>query len=245
MIKVFTAYKAFVIMLILLPSISVAQTFGRSNASRNIDSLIIDLADYLPPLNLLIDTAVAKSPQIKYYAERQKMFEYEMSMNKKRWMEGVKFSANYFGGNNALNAEGSLALTGYNYGVSMQIPLSTFFGQRDQAKMAQAASDGENANKELAILEIRREVEETYSRLFMLRDLIKEATDAKESSQFIYEQAEAAYVRGQVSLDELGQNADLRSKWATNYITLKTDFYDTYRQLERLVGVPFSKFNKD
>jgi len=79
----------------------------------------------------------------------------------------------------------------------------------------------------------------------MLRDLIKEATDAKESSQFIYEQAEAAYVRGQVSLDELGQNADLRSKWATSYITLKTDFYDTYRQLERLVGVPFSKFNKD
>ncbi len=245
MIIVLRFFKAFLLIVLLAPLSLDAQTFGRSNSKTNIDSLIIDLADYLPPLNLLIDTAVAKSPQIKYYAERQKMFEYEMSMNKKQWMEGVKFSANYFGGNNALNSADGLTLAGYNYGVSMQIPLSTFFGQRDQAKMAQAASDGENANKELAILEIRREVEETYSRLFMLRDLIKEATDAKESSQFIYEQAEAAYVRGQVSLDELGQNADLRSKWATNYITLKTNFYDTYRQLERLVGVPFSKFNKD
>jgi outer membrane protein TolC len=244
MINVLRLFKAFLLIVLLAPLSLDAQTFGRSNTKTNIDSLIIDLADYLPPLNLLIDTAVAKSPQIKYYAERQKMFEYEMSMNKKKWMEGVKFSANYLSGDNSLS-DGALALTGYNYGVSMQIPLSTFFGQRDQAKMAQAASDGENANKELAILEIRREVEETYSRLFMLRDLIKEATDAKESSQFIYEQAEAAYVRGQVSLDELGQNADLRSKWATNYITLKTNFYDTYRQLERLVGVPFSKFNKD
>tara|TARA_R110000868_G_scaffold81170_7_gene230003 strand:- start:89 stop:823 length:735 start_codon:yes stop_codon:yes gene_type:complete len=244
MIIVLRLFKAFLLIVLLAPLSLDAQTFGRSNTKTNIDSLIIDLADYLPPLNLLIDTAVAKSPQIKYYAERQKMFEYEMSMNKKKWMEGVKFSANYLSGDNSLS-DGALALTGYNYGVSMQIPLSTFFGQRDQAKMAQAASDGENANKELAILEIRREVEETYSRLFMLRDLIKEATDAKESSQFIYEQAEAAYVRGQVSLDELGQNADLRSKWATNYITLKTNFYDTYRQLERLVGVPFSKFNKD
>jgi outer membrane protein TolC len=216
----FTLLKFFLILMVLSPSLSVAQTFGR------------------------IDTAVARAPQIKYYAERQKMFEYEMSMNKKKWMEGVKFSFNYFTGDNSLS-DGALALSGFNYGLSMQIPLSTFFGQRDQAKMAQAAGDGENANKELAVLEIRREVEETYSRLFMLRDLIKEATDAKESSQFIYEQAEAAYVRGQVSLDELGQNADLRSKWATNYITLKTNFYDTYRQLERLVGVPFSKFNKD
>jgi len=237
-------FKAFLLIVLLLPFSLDAQTFGRSSSKSNIDSLIIDLADYLPPLNLLIDTAVANAPQIKYYAERQKMFEYEMSMNKKKWMEGVRVSFNYFNGNNAIS-DGALALSGYNYGVSMQIPLSTFFGQRDLAKMAQAASDGENANKELAVLEIRREVEETYSRLFMLRDLIREATDAKESSKFIYEQAEAAYVRGQVSLDELGQNADLRSKWATNYITLKTNFYDTYRQLERLVGVPFSKFNKD
>lgn len=240
----FTLLKVSLVFLVLSPSIYVAQTFGRSNTSHDIDSLVIDLANYLPPLNLLIDTAVARAPQIKYFAERQKMFEYEMSMNKKKWMEGVKLSFNYFTGDNSLS-DGALALSGFNYGVSMQIPLSTFFGQRDQAKMAQAAGQGENANKELAVMEIRREVEETYSRLFMLRDLIKEATDAKESSQFIYEQAEAAYVRGQVSLDELGQNADLRSKWATSYITLKTDFYDTYRQLERLVGVPFSKFNKD
>jgi outer membrane protein TolC len=193
----------------------------------------------------MIDSAVASSPQIRYYAERQKMYEYQMSASKKRWMEGVRVNLNYNAGNNSINENGSLLLVGINYGVNLQVPLSTFFGQRDEAKMAEAASNGESANKDLAILEIRRQVEETYSRLFMLRDMIKEATDAKESAQFIYEQAEAAYVRGQLSLDELGSNADLRSKWATNYITLKTDFYDTYRQLERLVGVPFSKFNKD
>jgi len=245
MIKVFRLFKPLILMVLLLPFSLEAQTFGRSSVKTNIDSIIIDLADYLPPLNLMIDSAVANAPRIRYYAERQKMFEYQMSMSKKRWMEGVRVNFNYNAGNNSITETGSLVLVGINYGVNVQVPLSTFFGQRDEAKMAQAASDGESANKDLAILEIRREVEETYSRLFMLRDMIKEATDAKESSQFIYEQAEAAYVRGQLTLDELGSNADLRSKWATSYITLKTDFYDTYRQLERLVGVPFSKFPKD
>lgn len=236
---------AIVIVFFLGLSLSIeAQTFGRGE-TKSSDSLIVDLADYLPPLNLLIDSAVANSPQIEYYGHRQKMFEYEMAMNRKRWMEGVRFGMNYIQGNNAINEGGGLLIAGFNYGVNVSIPLSTFFGQQDQARMAKAASDGELANKRLAVLEIQTKVEETYSRLFMLRELIKEATDAAQSAQFIYEQAENAFVRGEIGLEELGQNADLRGKWTTNYITLKTEFYDTYRQLERLVGVPFSKFEKD
>lgn len=221
----------------------LGQSFGRSQSNTtDLDSLIIDLADYLPPLNMLIDSAVANAPAIDYYRQRQLMFEYEMAAFNKDWMSGIRFGAGYNIGSNAL-IESGLALSGYNYGVSVYIPLSTFFGQRDKAKASMAASASENAKKEETELSIRKEVEETYSRLFMLRDLIKEATNAKESSQFIYEQSEERYVNGEITINELGQLADLRSRWANNYITLKNQFYDTYRQLQRLVGVPFSKFN--
>ncbi len=220
-----------------------AQTFGRTeNTTTNLDSLIIDLADYLPPLQMLIDTAVANSPTIDYFRQRQLSFEYDMASLNKEWMEGIRFGGSYTVGSNALVEQG-LALAGWNYGVTMYVPLSTFFGQRDRAKAALAASASENAKKRESELAIRQEVEETYSRLFMLRDLIKEATNAKESAQFIYEQSEERYVNGEITINELGQLADLRSRWATNYITLKNQFYDTYRQLQRLVGVPFSKFN--
>lgn len=219
-----------------------AQTFGRTEGAVNEDSLIIDLADYLPPLNLLIDSAVVNNPQIEYYRQRQLMFEYEIGIGRNQWMEGVRVFSNYNLGTTG-SSDGAIFVQGFQYGVNVQIPLSMFFGQRDAGKMSKAASMAEEQQKLRTIIEIQTEVEETYSRLFMLRDLIREATNAKESAQFIYEQSEAKYIRGEISLDELGQNADLRTKWATNYITLKTDFYDTYRRLERLVGVPFSKFN--
>lgn len=219
-----------------------AQTFGRTEGAVNEDSLIIDLADYLPPLNLLIDSAVVNNPQIEYYRQRQLMFEYEIGIGRNQWMEGVRAYSNYNLGTTG-TSDGAIFVQGFQYGVNVQIPLSMFFGQRDAGKMSKAASMAEEQQKLRTIIEIQTEVEETYSRLFMLRDLIREATNAKESAQFIYEQSEAKYIRGEISLDELGQNADLRTKWATNYITLKTDFYDTYRRLERLVGVPFSKFN--
>lgn len=219
-----------------------AQTFGRTEGTVNEDSLIIDLADYLPPLNLLIDSAVVNNPQIEYYRQRQLMFEYEIGIGRNQWMEGVRAYSNYNLGTTG-TSDGAIFVQGFQYGVNVQIPLSMFFGQRDAGKMSKAASMAEEQQKLRTIIEIQTEVEETYSRLFMLRDLIREATNAKESAQFIYEQSEAKYIRGEISLDELGQNADLRTKWATNYITLKTDFYDTYRRLERLVGVPFSKFN--
>lgn len=228
--------------LIFLASDLKGQTFGRTEGKVNEDSLIIDLADYLPPLNLMIDSAVANNPQIEYYRQRQLMFEYEIGIGRNQWMEGVRLFSNYNLGTTG-SSDGAIFVQGFQYGINVQIPLSMFYGQRDAGKMSKAASMAEEQQKKRTIIEIQTEVEETYSRLFMLRDLIREATNAKESAQFIYEQSEARYIRGEIPLDELGQNADLRTKWATNYITLKTDFYDTYRRLQRLVGVPFSKFN--
>lgn len=238
-------YQSFLLIclsiLFLKPKLQ-AQTFGRTEGKVSEDSLIIDLADYLPPLNLLIDSAVANNPQIEYYRQRQLMFEYEIGIGRNQWMEGVRLFTNYNMGTSGAS-DGMIFVQGFQYGINVQIPLSMFFGQRDAGKMSKAASMAEEQQKERTIIEIETKVEETYSRLFMLRDLIREATNAKESAQFIYEQSEAKYIRGEIPLDELGQNADLRTKWATNYITLKTEFYDTYRRLERLVGVPFSKFN--
>lgn len=228
--------------MIFLASDLKGQTFGRTEGKVNEDSLIIDLADYLPPLNLMIDSAVANNPQIEYYRQRQLMFEYEIGIGRNQWMEGVRLFSNYNLGTTG-SSDGAIFVQGFQYGINVQIPLSMFYGQRDAGKMSKAASMAEEQQKKRTIIEIQTEVEETYSRLFMLRDLIREATNAKESAQFIYEQSEARYIRGEIPLDELGQNADLRTKWATNYITLKTEFYDTYRRLQRLVGVPFSKFN--
>lgn len=215
-----------------------------NNGQEQEDSLIVNLASYLPPLPVLIDSAIANAPQIEYFLQRQKMFEYEVSTIKRDWLNQIQLRGNYYSGSNIVGVDG-FALSGYQYGISLRVPLGSIFNRSSRIKMAEAASLSEAAKRKEQVIAIQQEVEETYNRLFMLKELIGHATEASESAQFIYEQAENRFVQGELSLDELGQNTELKSKWATNYTTLKAEFYNTYRRLQALVGVPFSKFNLD
>lgn len=205
------------------------------------DTLIVNLADYLPPLPVMIDSAIANSPEVEYFAQRQKMAEYDVSIQRKSWLSNIRANASYFNGSNTILNNG-LALGGYNYGVGVAIPLGDIFTLSDRVKKAKAMMAAEAANRAQQERLVTKQVEETYNRLFVLRQLIEHATEAMESARFIYQQGQTRFVRGELSLDELGQNTDLKTKWASNYTRLKGEFYDTYRLLQRLVGVPFSKF---
>lgn len=230
------------ILLLITGAIALGQQDGQF--SENEDTLIVNLADYLPPLNVMIDSAIANSPEADYFLYRQRMFEYEEAQEKKEWLNNIQVSANYFGGNNAFFGN-ALTLSGYNYGVGVNIPIGQIFTRADRINMAHSASLSEEAKKREQERILAQKVEETYTKLFMLKELIAVTTEAKESAKFIYEQAETRFVRGELSLDELGQNNDLKTKWASTYITQKNEFYQTYRLLQLLVVVPFSKFNLD
>lgn len=205
------------------------------------DTLVVNLADYLPPLPVLIDSAIANSPQVEYFSQRQKMSEYEVAQMRKDWLNGLSINGSYFQGNNALIGN-NLTLGGYNYGVGFNISLGQIFTMGDRVNQAKAAAASESAKKVEQERMIKQKVEETYNQLFILRDLIEHSTEAMESARFIYEQSQTRFVRGELSLDELGQQTDLKTKWASNYTRLRGEFYNTYRTLERIVGVPFSKF---
>jgi len=69
-------------------------------------------------------------------------------------------------------------------------------------------------------------------------------TEAKESSSLIMEMAEERFRQGELTLDQLGQNTELKAKYNMSFEEVRTEFFNTYGRLERIVGVPFSKFEK-
>lgn len=244
MMRIASLLIAFICFGSALSAQSSKKVFGSDGQSYDLDSLVINLELYLPPLNVMIDSALANAPEIEYYLQRQLMFEHEMALNRYDWLKNIRGSFNYFAGNNAFIGE-ALFLSGYNYGVGVTLPLGELVTRNNRIRMAEAASRSEAAKKEEQERAIREAVQDAYARLFTLRELIAFATEAKETSQFIYEQARERFVRGELSLDELGQQTDLRTKWGVNYVNVRNEFYETYRQLQMLVGTPFSKFNLD
>jgi outer membrane protein TolC len=217
------------------------------------DAKFIDLADYLPPLSILIDSAIANSPQVDILEAQIKSQEYQVSVTKKGWTDLVGLSAQYrlsesgiaqvedgvfFPGSDPDNPGPQ---SGYIVGVGVRVPLSYLTNRKDRIQVARMNVEIAEMQKEAAKKEVKEEVIRTYNQLLLLQRLIKIGTEAKEFSDLIFQMSEERFKDGELSLDQMGANTGLKAKYATEYETLRTEFSNTYALLERLVGVPLSK----
>lgn len=206
------------------------------------DSLIVELKDYLPPLPLLIDSAISNSPQVAYFEALVKSREYAVSMVRKDWASNISISGTFNGGNSNVLDE-SVNVTGTNYGARVNIPLSTVIGRKDRIMQAESMREADLANLRDAKIAVRNEVTELYNRIFLLQRKLIITNEARQQGKIMMDMAEKRFIEGDLSLDELGKNTELKAKYANLYEDQRTEFSNTYFSLQRLVGVPFSKFN--
>ncbi len=213
------------------------------------DAIGVNLAEYLPPLSLLIEVAKENSPELDFNIASTKQQEYELGLVKKDWTNLVSIGAQYRYGavsgggvtsNQALLFPQDLSVGAYTF-LSVNIPLSYFVGRKDQIRSAEMSVEIEEARKTTQERLTEREVVETYNRLLLIQELIRISSEAKESSDLIYEMSIERFRDGELTLDQLGVNTSLKAKYSTEYESLKYEFSVTYLQLERLIGMPISK----
>ncbi len=202
-----------------------------------------DLSNVLPPLNVLIDTALVHSPELNYYDSRIKVREYEISMAKKSWTNDVILGANVNAGSFGNVTLDDISI-GQQYTFGVRMPLSTIFTRNERIGMAESWLETEVHKREEARRLVQDQVIEQYNKLFLIRRLLEIQSEAKESAELIKEMGDVRFMDGELSIEDLGTTTELRAKYNSQYEELRTEFSNTYFRLERLVGVPFSKFEK-
>ncbi len=218
------------------------------NETDSILPLDINILDYLPPLSVLIDSALTHAPDKDYYEALIEASEYDVIIEKKRWAEDIRFIGGYnwsYGNQVILSGlliGGNQVNEGYNLGVGVTIPVSSWYGRKDRIKRAEAMVESQEAKYNEVERQVRERVIETYNQLLLLQRLLNIISEAKESSRLISDMAEERFRDGELSLDQLGQTAELKARYASEYEQLRTQFSNAYTRLERMVGVPFSKF---
>lgn len=208
----------------------------------------LDLAQYLPPLTVLIDVAIENSPQLdvaNYGTQRE---EYELGLTRKEWTDFVSIGGQYrygavSGGVNdgqALLFPEDLTVGAYAF-LSVRMPLSYFVSRKDNIKSAEMVVKIREAQTESQKRAVEQEVVETYNKLLLLQRLIKISSEAKESSDLILEMSVERFRDGELSLDQLGSNTALKARYSSEYESLRSQFSVAYSHLERLLGMPISK----
>lgn len=210
---------------------------------RWIDTVRVNLNSFIPPVNILLDTALKHSPKLSYYKAIVKQREYEVGVAKKEWMHGIRIGGQAQGGNLGNETLNDINL-GYLGAVWVQIPLSSIVGRPDEVGAAESVLESARYRRDEIEREIIEEVLEEYNQLLLSQRLLEIKADARETAILLMDMAERGFEDGELSVSDLARTTDLKSKIMTEYEVVRTDYENSYHRLERLVGLPFSRFDR-
>ncbi|QTN39556.1 TolC family protein [Cryomorphaceae bacterium] len=210
---------------------------------RWIDTVKVTLNSYIPPVDILLDTALKHSPKLAFYNAIVKQREFEVGVAKKEWMHGIRLGGQAQAGNLGSEALNDINL-GYIGAVWVQIPLSSIVGRPDEVGAAESLLESARYRADDIEREIIEDVLEEYNQLQLSQRLLVIKADARETAILLMEMAEKGFEDGDLSVSDLARTTDLKSKILTEYEVVRTDYENSYHRLERLVGLPFSRFDR-
>ena len=237
-------YLSLIVFLLLFTGTSKAQfdTLAPATASNNLIKL-------LPPLQLLIDSAIANSPDIVISESQLERSEFLLREERKEWSNLIGVTGRYTYGQFLATNDFGIGLTdprgGYQIFAGVTLPLGFFTTRNDRVGALSAQMEINKQTIRQNEMDIREEVIKTYNQLMLLQRLINISAEARESAILQYNLAEERFREGRISLEELSSATNMRANFASEYEKLRAEFSQVYGALERLVGTPFYKFPKE
>jgi len=222
------------------------------------DTLRPDLTKYIPPLYLLIDSAIANDPETKRWEFESEVFEHEIKVQRKMWVRDLSVGANYtplvnFMPQWTMNGDGSPIFDPVNFNNAFGFTSSVygraevsldqlFFKNKETIKALEAQSKADAQGAIVASRLIAARVTELYNNLFMYQRMLEINQKAIQMGKMGVELGEEKFRNGQIQLSELSQLYDLMTKYGLDYERSYSAYRSAYIELERVVGVPLSKF---
>ncbi len=220
---------------------SIADSLKNAEIERILTAGSIE--SFLPPLSLLIDSALAHSPEMMNYDANIRAREYEVALEEKAWWSSLEVGGQFNYGTFGNQILDNIAL-GQQFSFLVKMPFSTWVGRSERINKAKSFLDADFANREAARRQVANNVVALYNTLLVVRRKLVIIGEGKEMGALIKESAEMSFRKGDFTLDQLNITMDFWVRQTTAYEDLRAEFATTYFALEQIVGVPFSKFEK-
>lgn len=220
------------------------------------DPLVDNIQDKLPPLEVLIDSAVKNAPTIRMEEAEISISRFMLKEYRRAWTSNMGVSSNFKWGNRyqyttseTLGGVPSEFLstgnqTFFDIGVYLKLPLFVVLNQKNSINQGKREIEKHIIRREEMVKEITQEVIFTYQYLLLHQDLLKIKNEAQVTSKLQVKMAEKEFLNGKISIAEL---ARLTQNHSTNVYNFKKDralFYRQYLILEQLVGMKFNLLNE-
>ncbi len=252
--RIFTLFVA--VILLCQGYAAGAQENQDSEVKLRFDPLVDNIQDKLPPLEVLIDSAIKNAPIIRMEEAQISLARYQLKEYRMNLTSNFGFSSNFKWGNNYSYTTNETAgglpseflstgnQTFFDVGVYLKIPLFDIINQKNLVNQGKREIESHLIRREEMIKETKQEVIFTYQNLLLHQDLLKVKNEAQVTSQIQVQMAEKEFLNGKISISELSRLTQYHSGNLYSYKQDRMLFYRQYLLLEQIVGMEFKLLNE-
>ena len=223
--------------------------------SRSYAQTEIDETEWkLPPLQVLIDSALIHSPMIKLADANVQMGQYELTDAQKDWLRKLNLSADTrFGSvldyNRMLNISGgtfippssNLYMLNYGLGFSAYMPLSDVFDRKRLIQKAKLRVEQAEMQKDETMKQIKQLVIVAYYDVLTVQNTLAMRHEISLSAGMLYDQSKIDYTENRITLAEYTKANDAYLIALNEQEAQKNNLLKAIGVLEVIVGIELIK----
>jgi len=207
----------------------------------------------LPPLETIIDSAIAKNPYVRLRDLQIVINEHKLKSFKADWTRnlGVQTDALYGtfdnisanttnGGSNPAMLTTRSTQLNYGAGAFIKIPLYDLINRRNQNRQAKADIDQAKSYAMEQRTELRQIVIKQYNELLIKHRILKIKSRYIETAKINLEMAEKQFLNGVINVAEYTSVTEIVARGESDYETSKMEFKTAFMLLEEIVGIKFN-----
>lgn len=228
---------------LLLPKFGYAQIAAEPQAATGDNS-----GWKLPPLQMLIDSALIHSPLVKLAETNVQMSRYELTDIHRDWLQKLNLSADTRLGSMLDYARMSNAGSGafippggatwnYGLGLSAYMPLSDIFDRKRKLLKAQLKVEQTEIQKGEAALGVKQLVIAAYYDLLSIQKNIDVRTELLSSANILHEQSKLDYAQNKIGLADYTKAYETYLLAQNDLEAQKYNLLKSVHLLEEIIGI--------
>lgn len=210
----------------------------------------------LPPLETIIDSAIAKNPYVKFRDLQIIVNTHKLKSDRTEWTRDIgfqtdvrygtfdNFASNVVEGQNPALTSTRNTQTNYGVGAYIRIPFYDFLNRKNQINLAKAEIEQAQSFSQVQRNELRQIVIRQYNELIIKHRLLQIKSKYTETSRIHMQIVEKEFIKGSISLTEYSSLSEIASRAESELENAKMDFRTAYMILEEIVGMKFNLSTK-
>jgi outer membrane protein TolC len=246
--------KEFLVLMIFF--LMIAPVSGFAQSQQNFDPLKDDISNHIPPLYVLIDSALTTNPMVKYRDMQLILNDCKLKASRYEWTRNIgvqadlrygnfyNYTANSTGGVDPPAVATSRAETKYGAALFVNMPFYTVVSRRNQIKMAQTEIEQAQYMADAQRNETRQLVIKQYNDLILSQRLLRIKARNFETARINMQMVDKEFSNGVVAVTEYSRITEIFSRSESDFETARSEFLTAYMVLQEIVGINFNLTNQ-